>query len=183
MNVLYLITVLSSFCLKTTCNFHLSSIHLTPQCTLLARSQYLISVATAVKGISIFMGPFRYQDYVLYNEDGEVSTIAIPDWFLAYKLSGADNDSPWSRCASSMIQQETKFPRMTMNSNKRHQKDSMRYVHEHLGSIQCPQNSSSSHTSSPWPPSCKQIQAARRIARTSIQFCKPSDCRSARSAY
>jgi hypothetical protein len=51
-------------------------------------------VATAVEGISIFMDPFRYQDYVLYNEDGEVSTIAIPDWFLAYKLSGADNDSP-----------------------------------------------------------------------------------------
>ena len=90
----HLIIVLSSSCLKTTCSFYLSPIPLTPQCTLLVGSQYLISVATAVKGISIFMGPFRYQDYVLYNEDGEVSTIAIPDWFLAYKLSGADNDSP-----------------------------------------------------------------------------------------
>jgi hypothetical protein len=90
----HLIIVLSSSCLKTTCSFYLSPIPLTPQCTLLVGSQYLISVATAVEGISIFMDPFRYQDYVLYNEDGEVSTIAIPDWFLAYKLSGADNDSP-----------------------------------------------------------------------------------------
>jgi hypothetical protein len=51
-------------------------------------------MTTAVEGISIFMDPFRYQDYIYYNEDGEVSTIAILDCLLAYKLSGADNDSP-----------------------------------------------------------------------------------------